>query len=103
MVTGGAKLNSFGQADPATTCGLSLLAVVTQSLCLHKNGQRRVAAHEVLYATAAVRNLIRESKTAQLPNTLQTGAQFGMQTMAQSLEKLVKSGLISAEEAARHL
>ena len=82
---------------------LSLLAVVTQSLCLHKDGQRRVAAHEVLYATAAVRNLIRESKTAQLPNTLQTGAQFGMQTMAQSLEKLVKSGLISAEEAARHL
>ena len=82
---------------------LSLLAVVTQSLCLHKDGQRRVAAHEVLYATPAVRNLIRESKTAQLPNTLQTGAQFGMQTMAQSLEKLVKSGLISAEEAARHL
>ncbi len=82
---------------------LSLLAVVTQSLCLQKDGQRRVAAHEVLYATAAVRNLIRESKTAQLPNTLQTGAQFGMQTMAQSLEKLVKSGLLNAEEAARHL
>ena len=82
---------------------LSLLAVVTQSFCLHKNGQRRVAAHEVLYATAAVRNLIRESKTAQLPNALQTGAQFGMQTMAQSLEKLVRSGVISAEEAARHV
>ena len=82
---------------------LSLLAVVTQSLCLQRDGQRRVAAHEVLYATPAVRNLIRESKTAQLPNTLQTGAQFGMQTMAQSLEKLVKSGLLNAEEAARHL
>ena len=82
---------------------LSLLAVITQTLCLHSDGQRRVAAHEVLYATSAVRNLIRESKTAQLPNALQTGAQFGMQTMAQSLEKLVKSGVINAQEAARHL
>ena len=82
---------------------LSLLAVVTQSLCLHADGQRRVAAHEVLYATAAVRNLIRESKTAQLPNTLQTGTQFGMQTMGQSLNKLVKLGSISAQEAERHL
>ena len=81
---------------------LSLLAVITQTLCLHSDGQRRVAAHEVLYATPAVRNLIRESKTAQLSNTLQTGAQFGMCTMAQSLEKLVKSGTIRAEEATRH-
>ena len=62
-----------------------------------------MAAHEVLYATPAVRNLIRESKTAQLPNALQTGAHFGMQTMAQSLEKLVKSNVISAEEAQRHV
>lgn len=82
---------------------LSLLAVITQTLCLHADGQRRVATHEVLYATPAIRNLIRESKTAQLPNALQTGAQFGMQTMAQSLEKLVKSGVISAEEASRHV
>ena len=82
---------------------LSLLAVVTQSLCLHADGQRRVAAHEVLYATPAVRNLIREGKTAQLPNALQTGAQFGMQTMAQSLNKLVKLGSISAVEADRHI
>ena len=82
---------------------LSLLAVVTQTLCLHTDGQRRVAAHEVLYATPAVRHLIRENKTAQLPNALQTGAQFGMQTMAQSLEKLVHSGVITAQEAARHV
>jgi twitching motility protein PilT len=56
-----------------------------------------------LYATPAIRNLIRESKTAQLPNALQTGAQFGMQTMAQSLEKLVHSGVITAQEATRHV
>ena len=82
---------------------LSLLAVITQTLFLHADGQRRVAAHDVLYATPAVRNLIRESKTAQLPNALQTGAMFGMQTMSQSLEKLVKSNVISAEEAQRHV
>ena len=81
---------------------LSLLAVITQSLCLHSDGQRRVAAHEVLYATPAIRNLIRENKTAQLLNALQTGAQFGMQTMAQSLEKLLQCGAITAEEAGRH-
>jgi twitching motility protein PilT len=82
---------------------LSLLAVITQTLCLHADGQRRVAAHEVLYATPAVRNLIRESKTAQLPNALQTGAQFGMQTMEQSIEKLMMANVITAEEAARHV
>ena len=82
---------------------LSLLGVITQTLCLHKSGQRRVAAHEVLYATPAIRNLIRENKTAQLPNALQTGAQFGMQTMAQSIETLMNSNEISAEEAARHV
>jgi twitching motility protein PilT len=81
---------------------LSLLAVITQSLCLHSDGQRRVAAHEVLYATPAIRNLIRENKTAQLLNALQTGSQFGMQTMAQSLEKLLQCGAITAEEAGRH-
>ena len=63
----------------------SLLAVVHQVLCLSTDGQRRMAAHEVLYATPAVRNLIRENKTAQLPNALQTGAQHGMHTLAQSL------------------
>lgn len=82
---------------------LSLLAVITQTLCLHAQGQSRVAAHEVLYANAAIRNLIREGKTAQLSNALQTGAQFGMQTMAQSLEKLLKAGVITAQEAARHV
>lgn len=82
---------------------LSLLAVITQTLCLHRDGQRRVAAHEVLFATPAVRHLIRENKTAQLPNALQTGAQFGMQTLAQSLEKLVTAQTISPSEANRHL
>ena len=81
---------------------LSLLGVVHQVLCRSADGTRRVAAHEVLYATPAVRQMIRDNKAAQLPNALQTGAQFGMQTLAQSLSKLQAQGLISAEESARH-
>jgi twitching motility protein PilT len=49
-----------------------------------------------------VRNLIRESKTSQLPNVLQTGAQFGMQTLAQSLAGLVAQGRITPAEALHH-
>ena len=81
---------------------LSLLAVITQTLCMHANQRQRVAAHEVLYANPAVRHLIREQKTAQLPNALQTGAQYGMPTLSQALQRLQTQGLITAEEAAAH-
>ena len=81
---------------------LSLLGVVHQVLCKSADGTRRVAAHEVLFATPAVRQMIRDNKAAQLPNALQTGAQFGMHTLAQSLSQLQAQGLISAEELARH-
>ena len=81
---------------------LSLLGVLTQTLCRRCDAPGRVAAHEVLFATQAVRNLIRESKTAQLPNVLQTVAQFGMQTLAQSLAALVAQGRISPDEALQH-
>ena len=81
---------------------LSLLGVVHQVLCKSADGSRRVAAHEVLYATPAVRQMIRDNKAAQLPNALQTGAQFGMQTLAQSLAQLQTQGVISASELARN-
>jgi twitching motility protein PilT len=81
---------------------LSLLGVVTQTLCKRSDAPGRVAAHEVLFATPAVRNLIRESKTSQLPNVLQTGVQFGMQTLAQSLAGLVAQGRITPAEALHH-
>ena len=81
---------------------LSLLGVVHQVLCKSADGCRRVAAHEVLYATPAVRQMIRDNKAAQLLNALQTGAQFGMQTLAQSLAQLQTRGVISASELARH-
>ena len=68
-----------------------LRAVVAQQLLPRSDGKGRVAAHEILVGTPAVRNLIRESKTAQLVSVMQTGQQQGMQTMAQSLERLSAS------------
>lgn len=76
-----------------------LRAVVAQELLPRKDGQGRVAAYEVLIGTPAVRNLIREQKGAQLLSAMQTGQQFGMQTMAQSREQLVRAGLIDAPKA----
>ena len=78
-----------------------LRAVVAQQLLPRKDDQGRVAAHEVLIGTPAVRNLIREQKSAQLLSAMQTGQQFGMQTMAQSLEQLLRSGLIQTPAVGR--
>ncbi|WP_346796380.1 type IV pilus twitching motility protein PilT [Halomonas sp. Bachu 37] len=76
----------------------SLQAVISQSL-LKRQGGGRVAAHEILVATAAVRNLIREDKVAQIYSAIQTGGNLGMQTLNSSLERLVKEGVVSVEEA----
>jgi len=59
----------------------------------------RVAAVEVMLATPAIRNLISEGKTHQMTNAIQTGAQYGMQTLNQSLASLYRSGTITQEEA----
>ena len=77
----------------------SLLVVVAQTLCAREDGQGRIAAHEVMVATPAVRNLIREGKVAQLYSVLQTGGQAGMQTLDQSLQALAKKSLISMATA----
>ncbi|MGP9638976.1 type IV pilus twitching motility protein PilT [Halomonas sp. AOP42-A1-14] len=76
----------------------SLQAVVSQSL-LKREGGGRVAAHEVLIATSAVRNLIREDKVAQMYSAIQTGGSLGMQTLDAALTRLVKEGAVSLEEA----
>ena len=78
----------------------SLLAVSSQILCETPQGPR-LAAHEVLVATPAVRNLIRENKVAQLYSAMQTGASQGMQTLEQALSELVRQRAISAEQALR--
>ncbi|MCP5173925.1 MAG: type IV pilus twitching motility protein PilT [Moraxellaceae bacterium] len=72
----------------------SLQAVISQTL-LKKNGGGRVAAHEIMIGTPAIRNLIRENKVAQMYSAIQTGAGIGMQTLDQCLKNLVNKGLIS--------
>lgn len=76
----------------------SLQAVVAQTL-LKRQGGGRCAAYEVMLGTSAVRNLIREDKTAQLYSTLQTGASVGMQTLDQDLKTLLMQGMITPEQA----
>ena len=77
----------------------SLQAVISQNLLKTKDGSTRVAAHEIMLATPAVRNLIREAKVAQMYSAIQTGANVGMQTLDQCLADLVRRGTISAETA----
>ena len=77
----------------------SLQAVISQNLLKTKDGMGRVAAHEIMLATPAVRNLIREAKVAQMYSAIQTGANVGMQTLDQCLSDLVRRGAISAETA----
>ncbi len=76
----------------------SLHAVVSQTLLKARNGGR-VAAYEVMLATPAIRNLVREDKTAQMVSVLQTGAAAGMQTLDQCLRGLVQRGIVSREAA----
>ncbi|CUS48493.1 MAG: twitching motility protein PilT [Idiomarinaceae bacterium HL-53] len=74
----------------------SLRAVISQ-LLVKKEGGGRVAAHEIMLATPAIKNLIREDKIAQMYSAIQTGASLGMQTMEQALNKLVDSGKVSPQ------
>ncbi len=76
----------------------SLRAVISQTL-LKKNGGGRVAAHEIMIGTPAIRNLIRENKIAQMYSAIQTGQQFGMQTLDQNLQTLVQKNVVSRTEA----
>jgi twitching motility protein PilT len=76
----------------------SLQAVISQTL-LKKNGGGRIAAHEIMVGTAAIRNLIREAKVAQMYSAIQTGRKEGMQTLDQNLKELVDAGLITAKAA----
>jgi twitching motility protein PilT len=78
---------------------VSLQGIVTQQLLPTADGNGRTVATEVLVPTPAVRNLIREGKTHQIYSALQTGAQFGMQTMDTSLAQLVREQKITRELA----
>ncbi len=74
----------------------SLRAVIAQTLMKTKG---RVAAHEIMVSTPAIRNLIRENKIAQMNSTIQTGQNFGMQTLDQCLQDLVRRNIVSLDAA----
>ncbi|ABR88865.1 Twitching mobility protein [compost metagenome] len=73
----------------------SLQAVISQTLLKTKDGSGRVAAHEIMLGTPAIRNLIREAKIAQMYSAIQTGSNVGMQTLDANLTELVKRNVIS--------
>ena len=77
----------------------SLRAVISQTLLKTKEGNSRVAAHEIMIGTPAIRNLIRENKVAQMYSAIQTGQNVGMQTLDQNLLEMVRRNLVSSAEA----
>jgi twitching motility protein PilT len=77
----------------------SLQAVISQTLLKTKDGLGRVAAHEIMIGTPAIRNLIREAKIAQMYSAIQTGSNVGMQTLDQNLTDLVRRNVIASSAA----
>jgi twitching motility protein PilT len=76
-----------------------LQGVASQILIPHASGEGRALASEILVATPAVRNLIREKSVEQIPTAIQTGIQYGMHTMDMSLKLLFEEGIITYEDA----
>src|SRR3982750_1579183 len=77
----------------------SLVSVISQTLLKTKDGQGRVAAHEIMVGTPAIRNLIRENKVAQMYSAIQTSSSIGMQTLDQCLVELVRRNIVASDEA----
>jgi twitching motility protein PilT len=94
-------IDAFPSGDKAMVRSMlseSLRAVICQTL-LKKVGGGRIAAHEIMVATPPIRNLIREGKVAQMVSAIQTGAEHGMRTMDQAVQKLLLGGQISRDVA----
>jgi twitching motility protein PilT len=90
---------SFQQQQVRVQLAAALQGIVTQQLLPIKSGRGRAVAAEVMVATPAIRNLIREGKVHQIYSAMQAGGKYGMQTMDQSLAHLVQRGVISMEIA----
>ncbi len=89
----------YQQQQVRMQLSVNLVGVVSQTLVKRSDGRGRAAAFEVLVATGAVRNLVREKKLYQINSIIQTGARAKMQTLDQSLVSLVDRGLVSIQEA----
>jgi twitching motility protein PilT len=90
---------SFQQQQVRVQLSTTLQGIVTQQLLQTWDGKGRVAAAEVMVATPAIRNLIRESKVHQIYSAMQAGGRYGMRTMDQALAHLVREGKVSMELA----
>lgn len=91
------------QAQIRTQLAMTLAGVIAQRLVLRADGMGRLPACEVMVGTSAVRNLIRESKTHQMVNAVQTGREHGMQTLDQALVNRYRAQQITLEEALNHV
>lgn len=87
------------QAQVRSMFSESIRAVITQALLPKKGGGGRVAVHEIMFGSPAIRNLIRENKVSQIPSILQTSTQQGMQTLDHALKMALSKNLISKEHA----
>jgi len=95
-------VNSFPAAQQPQIRGLlsdSLVGIVAQQLLKRADGSGRVAVHEILIGNTAVASTIRESKTAMISSLIQAGAREGMQSMDAGLDKLVRDGTITPQDA----
>jgi len=81
----------------------SLQAVISQSLFKRRDGKGRIAGFEIMIATPAVRNLIRENKIAQIPSIIQTSKGLGMQTMESACQDLIAKNLVTKDEVSFYL
>ncbi len=89
-----------GEKDVVRTMlSTSLKAIILQTLLRKIDGTGRVAAYEILVATGAIRNMIRENKTFQIDSIIQTGSKYGMITMKDYIEKLTRNKIVDPEEA----
>ena len=87
------------QAQIRNTLADGLRAVIAQNLFKRIDKKGRVAALEIMIAIPAIRNLIRESKTFQIPSTMQTGKKYGMQTLDDAIMAHLQANRISADDA----
>lgn len=95
-------VNAFPAAQQPQIRGMmsdALAGIVAQQLLRTKDGKGRLAAHEILICNRGVGSAIRESKTTMIPSLIQAGARDGMQAMDATLERLVKEGRVSAQDA----
>ena len=95
-------VNAFSASQQPQIRGMmadALAGIVAQQLLRTKDGKGRIAAHEILIGNRGVGSAIRESKTTMIPSLIQAGARDGMQSMDATLERLVKAGKVTAQDA----